>query len=66
MLTETERRQRGLTLASRVPTYLRERLERARDGRASGRQMLELQAAYQASVRAVRNLKRRRSEGGGR
>ena len=63
MATDTERRQRALTLASQVPAFLAMRLalvtEAARDGRASARQVREAMDACAASTRALRNLKRR-------
>ena len=63
MMTDIERRQRGIDLAGRMQTWLRRRLdvvtERAREGRASERQVREARKACAASTRAIRNLKRR-------
>ncbi|MBP7568756.1 MAG: hypothetical protein KBA95_01730 [Acidobacteria bacterium] len=63
MMTDTELRQQGIALASRMQAYLAGRAahlaERAREGRASARQVNDARAAAAASARAVRNLKRR-------
>lgn len=62
MTPETERK-RAIDLASRVPAFLRRRLqlvpERAREGQASARQVREAMAACAASTRALRSVKRR-------